>query len=353
MNKFVCIPENETSTWYIHMQFFMTEKFGIKKIVYGKKYYKNKLDKVRNFFLIHKNIIQQINNVDEKSQLFFFHPMPLFWNMKKVKMILSKKKIILIGFICDIALLHLNDEEHKNILKRIHAYLKDRLLKKYDLIMVPTIKMKDYLVGIGIDSNKVIIHGLTDYYISLVNEKREYTDNIIIAGDLSHDRNNYIYQLHNLKNLNFILYGYGFDEEYERNNISYFGMINESELNKKMCGKFGLCWYGSELEGLTGFSAEYMKMNSPHKVSLYITNEIPVIISDEAGFADYIREKHLGILVHNLKELPDILNGISDEEYIDILKHVRVEGKKIREGYHLEKSLSKIDKICNYNSNRR
>lgn len=348
MGKFVCIPEDEKSTWYVHMQYFMTKKFGVKEIIYGKKYIKKRMRKVKEFFLIHKNIIRQINGVNEKSQLFFFHPMPYFWNMKKVRRVLNKKKIFLIGFVCDIALLHLNDEEHKKITKKISAYLKDRLLKKYDVILVPTIRMKNYLVGKGIDRERIMVHGLYDYHISIINETRKYTDNIIIAGDLSCCRNNYIYQLHNLSNLCFNLYGYGFDKKYKKENISYYGLIGESELNLKMDGRFGLCWYGNKMEMLTGFSAEYIKINSPHKVSLYIANNIPVIVSDEAGIANYIKENHLGIIIHNLKELPEILEAISDEEYTDLLDHVMEEGKKLRKGCHLEKSLLKIDKMCSF-----
>lgn len=353
MDKFVCIPEDERSTWYLHMQYFMTEKFGIKKILYGNKYSKNKIDKIRNCFLIQKNILRQINNIQEESQLFFFHPMPLFFNVKKVFRSIKAKRITAIGFVCDISVLHLNDKENKSFLKRTCACLQDKILKEYDLIMVPSTKMLEYLISIGIDGNKIIIHGLSDYLIKSVDEKkRRRTDKIVIVGDLTHERNDYIYQLHKLKNLHFNLYGYGFDEKYKETNVSYYGMMNDAELNKKVSEKFGLCWYGSKLEELAGYSAEYMKMNSPHKISFCIANEIPVIVSDEAAFANYVRENHLGILVHNLEELPDILSKIDNMEYLDILSHVKEEGKKLREGYHLERSLLKIDKMC-INTDRR
>ena len=62
-----------------------------------------------------------------------------------------------------------------------------------------------------------------------------------------------------------------------------------------MEGSFGLVWDGISVETCAGVYGEYLKVNNPHKTSLYLASGIPVIIWKEAAW--------LSLLNANMQEL--------------------------------------------------
>ena len=59
---------------------------------------------------------------------------------------------------------------------------------------------------------------------------------------------------------------------------------------------------------------------------------IPVIVWKESAEAEFITSNGLGIAVASLKELPDRIAAISDEEYGEMLDQCREQGKILRKG---------------------
>ena len=86
-----------------------------------------------------------------------------------------------------------------------------------------------------------------------------------------------------------------------------------------------------------------MRYNNPHKVSLCIISERPVIIWREAAMANYIQKKGLGICVDRLTDLPDVINKITEVEYNQILNNVKIEKKRLANGESLKTVLSLIN----------
>ena len=76
----------------------------------------------------------------------------------------------------------------------------------------------------------------------------------------------------------------------------------------------------------------YLRYNSPHKLSLYIAAGMPVIVWKNSALSEYIEQKNIGITVNSLLELDEKIGDISEEEYKEILRNVRVEGEKLRKG---------------------
>ncbi|WP_216243071.1 hypothetical protein [Faecalicatena faecalis] len=226
------------------------------------------------------------------------------------------------------------------------SYLADEvLLKKADFIICHNKTMKQYLVDRGFEEERLIPLQIFDYlHTSFLPEKRIRTKSVVVAGNLVRHKCEYLYRLIEKKDLDFNLnlFGPNFDGAIENANVKYYGQCSPDELPEKLEGAFGLVWDGIEVEGCRGNMGEYIKYNNPHKCSLFLASNMPVIIWREAALAEFIQSKGLGIVVDSLLDIGDIIEKISDEEYNEMLENVKRVGDKIRSGYYLSYALNAI-----------
>ena len=89
---------------------------------------------------------------------------------------------------------------------------------------------------------------------------------------------------------------------------------------------------------------EYLKLNNPHKASLYLASGFPIIVWSQSALADFVRKNHCGILVDSLFEITDCLNLIDEKDYQELIKNSKKTGQKIRQGYFLKTSLEKCER---------
>ena len=115
---------------------------------------------------------------------------------------------------------------------------------------------------------------------------------MIIAGNLRRHKVGYVYSLPD--NQEFNLYGVDFEDD-GRENIHYIGAFDPEELTQKMQGSFGLVWDGTTCDTCDGLSGSYLKINNPHKFSLYLSSGLPVIVWDQAAIADFVKKENVGL----------------------------------------------------------
>jgi hypothetical protein len=102
-------------------------------------------------------------------------------------------------------------------------------------------------------------------------------------------------------------------------------------------GDFGLVWDGNSLETCQGDFGEYLRYNSPHKVSFYLRAGLPVVIWKEAAVASIIEQEGIGITIGSIAELEQRLQTMSISEYEQMRKNVvRVSGRLASGQYFLE-----------------
>lgn len=70
-----------------------------------------------------------------------------------------------------------------------------------------------------------------------------------------------------------------------------------------------LCGMESSTETCSGSYGKYLRINNPHKVSLYIAAGIPVVIWKEAALCSLIEENALGFGISSLDELEEALKS--------------------------------------------
>ena len=214
-----------------------------------------------------------------------------------------------------------------------------------DVIIVHNYRMKEYLKKQGVKKPMVEL-GIFDYILEPqgIKDRESHFQEVVIAGNLDGNKAQYLRKLRELKQLEFRLYGPGFEERMKDKNVVYKGVYPPDQLPDKIQGGWGLIWDGSSLTGCQGNYGEYLKYNNPHKTSFYIAMEMPVIIWKKAAMARFVEENHIGITVDSLEELPDVLNQISYEKYKEIARNTRKVSEKIRAGKYLQEALKESRK---------
>ena len=292
---------------------------------------------IKNYFIWKKHVKRL-----HKSDVVVIQ-YPIMFTFGNVLKWLHKKGVMTIAIIHDIESIRLIGT--KSLHKMRADYEDKNLLKLFDKVISHNGKMTSELLKYGIDKEKIINLGIFDYLYQnkIDSSKRKNDKSIIIAGNLSSEKAYYLKKLNNIRNVKFNLYGKGVDFELSRN-IEYKGCFLPSELPQVLEGSFGLVWDGKSIDCISGSFGNYMKYNNPHKISLYLASEIPVIVSTESALSNFVIENKIGIAVKSLKELEVKIGKLSKEEYDDMLANVRKLAKKIRNGYFLTKSINTIIK---------
>ena len=101
---------------------------------------------------------------------------------------------------------------------------------------------------------------------------------------------------------------------------------------------FGLVWDGPGIDSCQGAVGNYMRYNNPHKTSLYLSSNLPVIIWKEAALAGFVEEHGLGLTLDSLEELDDRLARLSQADYDQMKTNCQAMGQRLRNGYYTIKA---------------
>lgn len=288
----------------------------------------------------------KLAKVKRNSIMVVQHPMYIgSAYMRMLKIIKQLKKIKFIFVIHDLESLRGLFSEYTSL----YQFLDEMMFQIGDAFIAHNEKMKEYLVKERkVDKNKIIILELFDYLAGEKKDKhKRYNKNveIVIAGNLSPEKSKYIYKLKELNtSLHFSLYGLNYDSmSLDAENWTYKGVFPPTELVDVLHGSYGLIWDGDDLMTCTGNTGNYLKYNNPHKISLYIAAEIPIIIWKQAALAEYVTAKGIGIAIDNLAELELAVGAVSKEAYKQMKENLKGIAKKIREGYFLDTAYEKAE----------
>ena len=291
---------------------------------------------LKNYYIFKK----AIKKFKKNDTVIFQYPLkyPVLFFDKIIKKINKKgvKTIVLI-----------HDLDSLRFLNMPRIKIEDAtVLKQFSKVISHNEKMTEYLLELGVKKHDVINLEIFDYIIDEKIKKCEVKkgNEVIIAGNLSPEKAKYISKLNKIKNVNFGLYGIGYEPQEKDKNITYNGVFKPDELVSNLNGKFGLIWDGESTGSCDGIYGEYLKYNNPHKTSLYLVSNIPVIVWAKSAMAKFVIENNLGIVVDNLNELRIKMDGVNEEEYAKMLKNVEKISLKLKRGKFLTEALKHIQK---------
>ena len=240
------------------------------------------------------------NNVLNKNDVIVLQ-FPLLWKSLKKQILtrfLKNRKFKAYLLIHDIELLRNRKiKTFKEFKHSIIYFLQNKtVLEKVDGIIAHNDKMKAELVRLGIPEDKVVLLEIFDYAIPHYEERTIYEKNtVIVAGNFDIRKTKYARQLP--ENPKFFIYGINFEKKNLPLNVHYKGAFLPDELPHHLQGGFGLVWDGDSPHTCSGMYGEYLKMNNPHKASLYLASGFPIIVWRQSALADFVRQNKCGILV--------------------------------------------------------
>lgn len=104
-------------------------------------------------------------------------------------------------------------------------------------------------------------------------------------------------------------------------------------------GDFGLVWDGDSLVTCQGDFGEYLRYNSPHKVSFYLRAGLPVIIWREAAVAPIIEQEGIGITIESISELEQKLQQLTIEDLMRMKNNVVRVSERLANGKYFVEAL--------------
>lgn len=203
-------------------------------------------------------------------------------------------------------------------------------------LILPSPTMERLLRPTGLTVKDIRYHYLWPYLLPLEQspgtcQSLSSPRQVIFAGNLT--KSAFRSQLSLLQNSCYSvkLYGGGYTPTLSVDGfVSYHGVFAPDAPTIE--GDWGLVWEGNSLDTCAGEIGDYLRMCASHKLSLYLSMGIPVIVWKEAAVAPFVVSNNLGIALSNLHELEGYLGGMSIEEYERIKQAVQRISIKIRTG---------------------
>ncbi len=325
------------------------EKNGYEKYFVNTKKYvqKNKIKKIIQLFGYLKNYFvwnKEIKSFTKDDTVVIQYPLlNTTINFKNILKKLTQKTNTIV-LIHDMDSLRYRPEAQGKILCERIRREDQGILNEAGKVIAHNEEMAKKLIEYGVKKENLISLNIFDYlYDNEIKNHGRFNKKIIIAGNLSPEKSKYIANLKDVKNVNFNLYGVGYIDD-NASNVTYKGSFLPEELLENLDGQFGLVWDGESVEGCIGGFGEYLKYNNPHKASMFVSANIPIIIWKEAALAKYIEENDIGYTIEKLSDIEVLLKRITEEEYNNKINNIKKLSKKLRSGDNLELALSKAVK---------
>lgn len=281
------------------------------------------------------HLVRTISTVPRGATVVFQHPTYAHMSAWAVKA-LNRGGRRLICMVSDIDGLKDRDE----------ALLKKELVffRRFRHFIVHNPAMLGWFRTQGIDGRFASL-GLFDYLSKAVSQVREVSFEVTYAANLDHRP--FVRKLKELNEpcpkLHFHVYGATEDPAlFQGQNMTYQGSMAAYDMPANMKGSFGLIWEGDSLSTLQGGYSEYLRYISPHKLSMYIASGMPVVCHPDMAIAGFVRDKGIGLMVTDLRQLQGELEKIDGELYGRMRSNCLAMRDAVVEGRHLPDALDAL-----------
>lgn len=303
------------------------------KVGYRDLKYVRRSNKYLRLFLTYFDLKQEVRKIGKNSKDKLIIQYPLYSKISTLYLfnILKNRDVQIVGFVHDIEALRMN----KNDKKKVNDELE--LLRKFDVLIVHNQYMKKWLIDQGITC-KFIELNIFDYLNDKPMVNTSINKPIVYAGNL--EKSPFFKELKINKNIS--LFGVNEEKNYPQN-VTYCGAKKPDELPLYLDGSFGLVWDGNRVDTNSGIYGEYTRYNNPHKVSLYLSSGLPVIVWKQAAMAQFVESNKIGIVIDSLQDIDNVLSNISSDDYLAMVDNVHKISNKLREGYYTKHAVNSID----------
>lgn len=171
------------------------------------------------------------------------------------------------------------------------------------------------LLEAALSEPQVISLGLFDYLTSMqgqVGEHARKPNCLYFIGSLSRNKSRFLYTL---KDVGVTVIAYGPHADRLPSEVVWGGVIDMNKPELNLIDGFGLVWDGESSETLEGGFGEYLKYNTPHKLSFYLTLGLPVIVPAASAMARFVEAENIGFTVNSVHDAGSKIASCSEEEW--------------------------------------
>lgn len=235
-----------------------------------------------------------------------------------------------------------------------HAWTLDQEIERlnaFDVVIAHNVQMKSLLEENGL-KNRILSLELFDYLIpasilEIIAKKNTMVlasvgkrNSIAFAGNLG--KSEFVAKLPKLQGLEINLYGPGYVEKVSEGRLHWAGTFDANVLPGALNGDFGLIWDGEEINRCTGNLGNYLQYNNPHKASLYLLSQLPLIAPKGTAIGKFIEAHAIGITVNSLLELPEFLEGLDEAAYQVMKSNIKEISGRIASGDFLGRQIANL-----------
>lgn len=307
----------------------LQEQLGFRNIGLGRTLYRNK---VVHFLLNLCGIVKAVATVGRGDVLLLQYPLKKYFS-----------------FVCNVA--HMRGARVIALIHDLGSFRRKALtveqeirrLDHADYVIAHNAKMRQWLQDHGLKARLDVLE-IFDYVSTSAErvvgeaETAEPPYTVVYAGALTQRKNAFLYEWgSHINSYRVCLYGSNFDVEKVsgREKFTYKGFVKSDTLIDTVEGHFGLVWDGPSTKECTGNFGEYLRLNNPHKTSLYIRCCLPVIIWSQAALAHFVREHRLGLCVDSLEDLDGVLARLSPGDYMEMRRNAARESHRLQTGVYV------------------
>ena len=211
-----------------------------------------------------------------------------------------------------------------------------------DTLIVHSNEMKNWCKD-NLSHDNCIVLGVFDYlYDEEFSPKFSMTSPVSIAFAGNLGKSDFLENTH-VDGINFNLFGVGADKKTFPENMLYKGCFPPDKLWQHLDSMYGLVWDGVVPDTCEGIVGVYLRYIAPHKLSLYLSCGIPVIVWSKSAMAEFVKENKIGIVCDSLLELDQILSSITEHDYKAMVENVSKVRQHIIGGDYCRAAMQKFE----------
>ncbi len=314
---------------------------GYLKVFLRKRFLSGRFKVIRQLYMLVVDLLKMFFSIERKSLLLISVPLPFTkWQTPFIGGFFGLLRVIkqteIVFSVIDIDSFRRTDKQHKG---------EWDILRTGSCFILHTGPMREIFSKKGFDTEKVVLIHLFDYLSEFDPEtkQRTLTKEVVFAGNLEQNKCGFLSKLIELEDkITFNLYGKPAMTCGLSDSIRYKGSATPENIIGVIEGSFGLVWDGFSLDTCSGTIGEYLKINAPHKTSLYLAAGLPVIIWKEAAMAELILKENLGFAVESLREIGGIINNMTEDSYNQMRVNVLRYSPQLKEGHFFKEALAKV-----------
>lgn len=177
---------------------------------------------------------------------------------------------------------------------------------------------------------------------------------MIYAGALNTRKNSFLLKVADtISSYDLHIYGNreGLPGLEDSDHVKVYDFMAAEDFIDHVDGDFGLVWDGDSLDTCSGNFGEYLRWNSPHKVSFCLRAGLPVIVWSKAAVAPIIQKEGIGLCIDSLSELNTLLGSITPEQMKQMRENVRRVSDRLRSGQFFREAVQGVlapYNLCSY-----